>query len=295
MLKYTFIHIPRVGKTTERNIWEAGVSTWNDFQYGQKRLGVPDDLLKHYLELSHTALLQRDIVFFSQFLPSSESWRLYPQITHQLNLKVAYLDIETSGTDYSRDKVTVVGIFDGQTTHYYVKGINLNDLYEDITQYDLLVTFNGKCFDVPFLQVAMPGIRLPQAHIDLRYVLRKLQLSGGLKSIEKQTGLARAQDELGRLDGYDAVVLWQLHEQGEKQALPTLLRYNAEDVVGLKPLLELACHTLMAQLPLNLPPFPISKRMTPDIPYSRELIRNIKRVQEQQQQHYHHYHQYQSW
>ncbi len=31
LLRNTFIHLPRVGKVTERELWESGVHTWDDF------------------------------------------------------------------------------------------------------------------------------------------------------------------------------------------------------------------------------------------------------------------------
>jgi hypothetical protein len=49
------------------------------------------------------------------------------------------------------------------------------------------------------------------------------------------------------LNGFDALNLWAQHQAGELSALPTLLTYNAYDVINLKPLLELACRDLARQ------------------------------------------------
>jgi uncharacterized protein len=277
LLKHTFLHIPRVGKVMERKLWNSGIRTWEDgLRCSPRHLGAAESTIKSYLELSLAALERRDIGFFSELLPASEAWRLWPDLSPDISARVAYLDIETSGMSPAYAYITVIGLFDGRELKYFVQGRNLEDFYEEIGSYDLLVTFNGKCFDVPFLRAFMPGLRLPQAHIDLRYVLRKVGFAGGLKAIERQTGLSRKQDELGLLDGFDAVLLWRLHERGKTEALPTLLRYNAEDIVGLKPLLELACNKIIAKLPLDLPSLPVSRRFIPDIPYSAELIRSIK-------------------
>jgi uncharacterized protein YprB with RNaseH-like and TPR domain len=280
MLKHTFLHIPRVGRATERKLWHAGIRTWEDGLQcsDSRRLGSAAAIIKDYLELSQAALARGDLEFFTELLPAGESWRIFPYC-QQFSARIAYLDIETTGMSPGHSQVTVIGLYDGSEFKYFVQGDNLNQFHQEIEQYDLLVTFNGKCFDVPFLLSALPGLRLPRPHIDLRYVFRQLNLRGGLKAIERRTGLAREQDELGQLDGFDAVLLWQLHKRGDRRALSTLLRYNAEDVVGLKPLLELACHRLIQELPLGIAPPIVSERMLPDIPYSVDLIRELKAQQ----------------
>ncbi|MBL8149167.1 MAG: ribonuclease H-like domain-containing protein [Blastocatellia bacterium] len=275
MLKNTFLHIPRIGKATERRFWEKGITTWEEaLQASRRDLGVSDLLVKDYIERSFKALDNQDTDFFAELLPTSEMWRLI--VTPELATKAGYLDIETNGMNPNYSIITVVGLFDGQDVSCFVYGKNLEELYEEIEKYNVLVTFNGKCFDVPFLKAALPGIKVPLAHVDLRYILRQAGFSGGLKKIERYTGLARNQDELGTLDGLDAVLLWQLYERGEQEALTTLMRYNAEDIVGLKPLLELACNMLIKEIPLSIDLLEVSERVTPDIPYSQEVIRQVK-------------------
>jgi hypothetical protein len=282
MLKHTFLHIPRIGKLTEYKLWQAGILSWEDaINFNNyNKLGISEILIKSFLEESFLALEENNISFFNDKLPSSETWRLYPRFSSEPPLKVAYLDIETTGVNAYSDSITVIGVYDGKGVKQYVSGKNLLDFRYDIEEFDLVVTFNGKVFDIPVIRSEMPKIHIPKAHIDLRYVLKQVNLRGGLKSIERQTGFARYQDELGKLDGYDAVLLWRLHMRGDKRALPTLLRYNAEDVVGLKPLLELACNKLIKTLPLNLPELPLSKRDIPNIPYYPELIQELKEWQQ---------------
>ncbi len=74
-------------------------------------------------------------------------------------------------------------------------------------------------------------------HLDLRYLLKELGLSGGLKNIELQLGITRP-DEVAGVDGYEAVRLWRRYKQGNLEALETLIKYNIEDIVNLKFLLE---------------------------------------------------------
>ena len=52
------------------------------------------------------------------------------------------------------------------------------------------------------------------------------------------------------MGGYDAVILWQQHLNGDPDALPRLLRYNRADVVNLKVLMERAWDELHRNLEL---------------------------------------------
>jgi uncharacterized protein YprB with RNaseH-like and TPR domain len=63
------------------------------------------------------------------------------------------------------------------------------------------------------------------------YTCRKLDLSGGLKEIERDLGLDRDRPDLS---GRDAVRLWRDHERGRDGALDTLIEYNREDTVNLR-------------------------------------------------------------
>ena len=58
------------------------------------------------------------------------------------------------------------------TIRTYVQGQNLEQFKDDIYEYDVIVTYNGKCFDVPFIESDL-GIKLKQVHIDLRYCAEK--------------------------------------------------------------------------------------------------------------------------
>ncbi len=74
-------------------------------------------------------------------------------------------------------------------------------------------------------------------HLDLRYMLKELGLQGGLKSIENQLGINRDADLKG-IDGFEAVFLWHQYKRGHHESLRKLLRYNEQDIVNLKSLLD---------------------------------------------------------
>src|SRR5262249_2306198 len=71
------------------------------------------------------------------------------------------------------------------------------------------------------------------------WITRKLGVMGGLKAVEKRFGLAR-QQEIEDLTGHDAPILWAKYLRGDKTALEQLIQYNAEDVVHLKAIMEIA-------------------------------------------------------
>lgn len=76
--------------------------------------------------------------------------------------------------------ITMIGLYDGTSIFHYIKDQNLEDFAHDIEKYQVIVTYNGKCFDIPFIRSNL-GLAMDQAHIDLRYLLRSVGFSGGLK------------------------------------------------------------------------------------------------------------------
>ena len=192
-------------------------------------------------ELEISLAHRDDIGFFNDRLPPGEMWRVFHSFRH----RAVYLDIETSGYDQWTNDITVIGLYDGNRVQTFINGKNLEAFETAIADYDLVITFNGACFDLPFIKRRFPGISLPQGHIDLRFVLKKLGLEGGLKKIEKDLGITRS-DEIEGVDGFEAVRLWQQYRWGDEKALETLIEYNSADIVNLEPLMETAFEKLKA-------------------------------------------------
>ena len=126
--------------------------------------------------------------------------------------------------------------------------MNKEILKRELSKYKLIVTFNGASFDLPVIRKYFGQDSLPDIpHIDLRGVCSKIGLKGGLKSIEKQIGIARP-DDLVHVYGSDAAYLWRKYQAtGEKKYLDILIRYNEEDIMNLKPLAEHAVNQLWKQ------------------------------------------------
>ena len=247
MLQNSFIHVPGVSMNSERKIWKSGISCWSRFLEDSSSVCLPQrkrECILDNLKISQERLGEKDSGYFQKLLPPREHWRMYPEFRDS----VAFLDIETTGLGQHHD-ITLIGIFDGKKTHSYILGDNLKKFEKDIQKYKLLVTFNGACFDIPFILSKFNSLDLAQTHIDLRWTLRRIGLSGGLKSIEQQLGLSRS-EETENMSGWDAVRLWKRYQRGDSDSLDLLLQYNREDVVNLKKILEM-CYTDLVKVTLN--------------------------------------------
>jgi hypothetical protein len=275
MLTNTFCHIPGIGPRLESRIWSRGYRSWTSV------LGIPPAELPPRFRAFVLPQLRRSVdeleggnaSFFADRLPPAERWRMFPDFRQS----AAYFDIETTGLRPEYSDVTTIALFDGSRLRHYVHGRNLEEFVEDVTKYKLLITYNGKCFDVPFIERYF-GIEVKAAHIDLRYVLRSLGYKGGLKGCEKQLGIDRG--ELDGVDGYFAVLLWHDYvENGNDRALETLLAYNCEDVVNLERLMVTAYN-----MKIKGTPFAASGSFdppaVPDIPFKadRRTIDRIRRL-----------------
>lgn len=237
MLKHTFIHAKGVSAITERKLWSDGIFDWSIFRDNLSSVNLPERKKKFIweeIENSESEVFKSNYAYFKNKLPRNELWRLYPHFRDSC----VFLDIETTGLCFG-DKITVIGLYNGKEVKTYVHGKNLNEFREELEKYSMIVSFNGTCFDLPFIRKSFPGLNLNQMHVDLRYFLRRLGLSGGLKIIENRMNILRSEETAG-LNGWDAVRLWRRYERGDKESLDLLVKYNNEDIINLKKILEIA-------------------------------------------------------
>jgi uncharacterized protein len=275
MITHTFCHIPGIGTRTEQQLWDLGVLTWSDFDASTSvKLPMGRERVRrvsYCLDESFNSLKNHDPGFFADLLPSDQHWRLF----QAFRSVAVYLDIETTGMGTPGDHITTIALYDGNTIRWYVHGQNLDQFQEDIRDYRMIVTYNGKCFDIPFIRNTL-GVPMKQVHIDLRYVLASQGYRGGLKGCERQLGIGRS--ELDGMDGFFAVLLWEEYLRNRsRKALETLLAYNILDAVNLETLMVLCYNMKVAQTPfaqtqrLPLPSSPAG----PFIP-DRETIQGIR-------------------
>jgi uncharacterized protein YprB with RNaseH-like and TPR domain len=270
MLKNTFLHIPGIGYKTEQRLWRHGYVSWQDYLERCESCPVSApaaSVITGWLGESERALREADVKYFETVLSSGDAWRFYAEFRDN----AAFVDIETTGLWGGADAITVIGLFDGVETKVFIKGKNLDDFADEVKKYALLVTFNGKRFDLPFIRSAFGDLPDLQGHIDIMYPLRRLGYRGGLKRIEAELGLDR-EGALKQVDGYLAVLLWREYRRGNKAALDTLIRYNLEDVVNLQYLADLVYNEASARLPIEVQPLPRPAKYVVDVPFDEELV-----------------------
>jgi uncharacterized protein YprB with RNaseH-like and TPR domain/predicted nuclease with RNAse H fold/dephospho-CoA kinase len=244
ILTRTFVHVPGIGSATERALWAHGISSWRRFLTASSpRVPIRSrSRVCDFLEESDVALKAGDARFFARYLHRSEWWRLYPHF----RTKAVFLDIETTGLSHYYDEVTLVGLYDGARVKTFLAGNNLDELADHLAPYEIVVTFNGTLFDLPFLKNKFPRLQLPSIHLDLRYILRRIGYSGPLKHIEQKLGIVR--EAAADVDGFMATVLWARYLQGNIEALEQLVKYNAADITSLRSLMSFSYSALARQL-----------------------------------------------
>lgn len=238
MLECSFIFLKGIGETTEKRLWSDGMTHWRQF------LETPNVLR---ISPARKALYDREIQEawddfqhvqwrrFAKRFKANHHWRLF----EAFRTRTVFLDIETNGYPVGEGEITMVGLYgnDAMTTLIRHQNLTLRRLQEELSHYDLIVTFFGSGFDLPYLRASYPQLDLTHAHFDACFAARRLGLRGGLKQIEAQLGLTRSADVQG-LHGWDAVNLWYAWQAGNEQAGQTLREYNEADVRNLEPLAE---------------------------------------------------------
>jgi uncharacterized protein YprB with RNaseH-like and TPR domain/predicted nuclease with RNAse H fold len=246
MLRSTFLHVPGVGPVTEKMLWSKGIYSWSDFTEKRGQIGISGNVasrVEKWIRRSERALEKKDALFFSTRLSQRDLWRLYPEFKD----RTAFLDIETTGLSFYYDDITLIGLYDGKDVKTFVQGQNLGDFESEIKKYSIIVTYNGTLFDLRFIREKLGRQLIPPVHIDLRFLLRRLGYTGGLKSVEKKMNICR-EEEVADLSGFDAAVLWNRYVRGDDYALESLIKYNLADIVNLKTMLELAYQQLYETL-----------------------------------------------
>jgi uncharacterized protein YprB with RNaseH-like and TPR domain len=155
----------------------------------------------------------------------------------------AYIDIETTGLTYDASEITVVGIYlcreDGTDFVQLVgRDITADAILEALEGVDVIYTYNGARFDLPFIRSQL-GLDLTSLfhHRDLMYDCWRKNLHGGLKGVEKQLGVGR---NIPDMNGLEAVKLWWKYvDTFDLEALNKLCEYNKEDVVNLKTIRDI--------------------------------------------------------
>ena len=233
-----------------------GVRDWADLREAsggvRRSLAWKGRRFERELAESERALAERRVEWFARRLPGSEAWRLYPVFRPE----TAFLDIETTGLSRTRGSSRSSPSTAAGRRARSSPTTTSRSYPAYLRRFGVLVTFNGRRFDVPFLEFRFPDLVAPPAHIDLRYLLYRIGYAGGLKRIEQTLGLGDRPGVEG-IHGLDAVRLWEEYPGGRTDSLERLVRYNRADTVNLEPLLDFATRELRRRLLPDVPRRPL--------------------------------------
>lgn len=171
--------------------------------------------------------------------------------------RLAFFDIETTGLSGGTGTYVVLaglGSYECaapgeplafRMRQYFLAGLAheramLAMLSDDLARFDGIVTYNGRAFDIPFVEARLTLARLPSpcgalAHVDLLHAVRRLYR-------HRMPGcrLAEAERRLIRVERPDDVPGWLIPSlyfdylrAGRAAPLRAVFRHNAEDVLSL--------------------------------------------------------------
>ena len=276
MLGSTFQLARGLGPQKERCLWRAGVARWGDYAGAAVKLtSRADCVLRDAIDRASAALAVRDVDVLAGLLPAREHWRLFADF----GADAAYLDIETCDDTVGFAGISAIGIFDRRGPRLLLAGRDLERFPELAARWSLLVTFNGRSFDVPILRQAFPDWIPPVGHIDLRHVLGRLGHVGGLKAIERSVPwlhLARP-EHLARFDGSNAGWLFRRGREGDRRALRLFAEYNLYDVVNLRTLMAYA-HNALVDRETEHAPLVRAHTRTLSVPGRGDVLYDITKI-----------------
>lgn len=148
----------------------------------------------------------------------------------------AAMDIEATGLDASYGRLVCVCFkFEGEkkVRTMSIKSVHeekelLEWVQEQYDQVDVLVTWNGKRYDVPFLNARMfiHGMKplVPKKHLDLMYKAKAIRTRGArLDGFAKDMGLAHQKFDV-------PASAWILAAEGDEKAIKDIVKHCELDV-----------------------------------------------------------------
>lgn len=248
MLIYTFQHIKGITQKKEQNLWRSGILSWDDFDRSRVKQLFQLNLFStneadnsaSLFYSSRNALAQKNADFFTVGLAHHEYYRIASTFPD----KTLFLDIETTGLSRYYDKITIIGWSLGKEYGVFIQGGSDDAFRRAISQAKAIVTFNGALFDLKFIRQEFVDMELPACHIDLRFLAKRVGLTGGQKAIEVELGVKRPHN-LVDMAGEGAPVLWYKYRWGDIKALKKLIQYNHADIEGMKVIFDVVVGRLL--------------------------------------------------
>ncbi len=253
MITSAFYHCRGIGRRRLELLESTGIRSWHDVVNTPDQVPptLRNSLVRECQEMLE-ALEQDAIETFVRRFDTRDKWRI---LHHYLD-RTSFFDIETTGLNID-DTITVIVCWHRGRFYTFVEHENLDDFLDLLEDVELLASFNGSMFDVPRVLSTFHISELPCPHLDLRWIARQQNLTGGLKRITQRLGIHRPGD-LTDVDGAQAVQWWWAWRlSGDEKARADLIRYCAADVALLLPLAEHVTgrqHWELEELWRQLPP-----------------------------------------
>ena len=229
ILFYSQNQIEGISEALEKHNWESGIVSQEDLK--QKANLQYSIFNENPLDLSIDALKNNDVEYYIKNLDKKDYYRIafsYPD-------KVMFLDIETTGLSKVYSYITMIGWYKNCEYKCWLHGNPVDKLIKDLNDVNIVVTFNGTLFDLPFIEgkyEVLHQVLKRKAHIDLRFFAKRHNYTGGQKKIEDELEFVRP-DDLEGVDGKEAISLWYRFLKGDKPALDKLIHYNYNDIRGM--------------------------------------------------------------
>lgn len=170
------------------------------------------------------------------------------------HMRIAAVDIETTGLNPSRNKFVLGGIMDLETKvihQYFAENRSeeseaLSAFIDELSNFDMVITYNGKHFDLPFIQKRADHYEIPfesPYNLDLYLVLnghspiKNFVPNLKQKTVENYMGLWQTRTD--EISGAESVELYNLYEKsGDQKLRDKILLHNSDDVLQLARLMK---------------------------------------------------------
>lgn len=237
LLFYSFLQIKGVSAKKEHAYWSAGETLYSlaDGLYIQQSLfdRNSEDVDRDVLN-SISALQCGNSTFFQDRLEHKNYYRIAYSFPHD----VMFLDIETTGLSKMYHYVTCVGWIMNGEYNCWIQGTDPKCFLQAFRSAKMIITFNGTRFDCKFLdQIFNTNEFSRKANLDLMFLCRRFNLSGGQKKIEQDINFYRP-ESLKNTDGKEAIALWYSFLFGKQTAIKRLIEYNFYDLLGMAYILD---------------------------------------------------------
>ena len=174
-------------------------------------------------------------------------------------MRAGVLDIETTGLNPARNKFILGGLLDLQsmTLHQFFAEKRseereaLADFASEISKLDMIITYNGRHFDMPFVNKRLGSFSrggCTPYNLDLYLILnghspvKKFVPNLKQKTVENYMGLWQTRTD--EISGADSIELYDLYEKnGDDMLCRKILLHNSDDVLQLCRLLKVISKT----------------------------------------------------